>query len=60
MKTKEFVVMARVMIECDLTIKAESLEDAIAKARTLKELDFIDIKGEFMEGELHVKGVFEL
>lgn len=56
---KTFTVFARLNIECTLSIKAESLEDVIAQARTLKELDFINLKGDFLDGSMKIEGAME-
>jgi len=58
-KVKSFIVAARLNIECDTEIKAESLEDAIAQARKLSECDFVTIHGDYMDGDMDVTGVFE-
>ncbi len=56
---KVFTVMAKLEIECDLTIQAESLEDALEKSKGLKPLDFYEPKGSLMDDSLHIKGLFE-
>lgn len=56
---KSFNVMAKLQLECGIDVKAESLEDAIDKARQLKELDFVDMKGDFNDGSIKVFGVWE-
>lgn len=52
-------IMAKLEIECDITIQAESLEEALERSRELKPADFFDSKGELMDESLHIKGLFE-
>lgn len=40
-------------------IKADSLENALAQSRELKPDDFVDIKGDWIDGHLAVIGVME-
>ena len=58
-KLDAYTVMVKLKIECDLSIQAESLEDAIAKARDLHEDDFITTRGNLLDSDLHINGVFE-
>uniref|UniRef100_A0A6M3IHH1 Uncharacterized protein n=1 Tax=viral metagenome TaxID=1070528 RepID=A0A6M3IHH1_9ZZZZ len=51
MKTESYTVLARMTIDCEVDIMAESLEDAISKARELKEGDFLEFKGGFNNSE---------
>lgn len=41
-KDQEFVISAKFGVDLGLTIKATSLEDALAKSKTLKPGDFIN------------------
>jgi len=54
---KAFNVTARMIIVADISIKAASLEEAVAEAATLKEVDFISFKGEFDDGSIKIVGV---
>ena len=58
-RLKSFSVMAKVEIETSITIRAESLEDAVGKATNLKEADFVAIHGEFVGGEVKITGCYE-
>lgn len=58
-KVKSFNVTAKLNITCNIDIKAESLEDAIEQARTLGETDFVDILGDFIDGNMYVIGVYD-
>ena len=54
-----YTIMARLEIECDVTIQAENLETALEKSRELNPTDFYEPRGDVMEDSLHIKGLFE-
>ena len=56
---KSFTVMAKVTIDCDISIRAESLEDAVFESAKLKEKDFVEIRGNFNDGNLKITGCYE-
>jgi hypothetical protein len=58
-KLSSYSVYAKLTLEVSVSIKAESLADAVVQARELKELDFVDVLGEFCDGSLKVTGVLE-
>ncbi len=58
-KIKSFYVMAKLQIDCNITIKAASLEDAVEQSKKLKEKDFVTVLGEFNDGNLAIYGAFE-
>lgn len=58
-KNKTFHVNGRLALEVCIPIIAESLENAIEKSKSLKETDFVDILGDFNDGEMRVTGIFE-
>lgn len=41
----------------NIEIKAESLEDAVAKSKELKEEDFVEVLGEYADGNFEITGV---
>jgi hypothetical protein len=55
-KNKSFTVMAKLNITCCTIVNAPSLEEAIIRARELKEKDFVDI---YDYGDMEITGVFE-
>lgn len=60
-KKREFNVFARLDVLTSITVVAESLEDALAQARTLELGDFVDLTGDFIAGEgVILKGIDEL
>jgi hypothetical protein len=56
---KSFEIMAKVEVDCSITIDAASLEDALMKAKDLKEDDFVNIIGDWIDGSLDVYGVYK-
>jgi len=59
MQTQSYRIMVKVKIDCDVSIKATSLKDALEKAETMKPQDFIEAKGEIMDEGMHIIGLFE-
>jgi glutamate 5-kinase len=58
---REFSVLAHLDVMTSVTVNADSLEDALAQARSLKLEDFADLAGDFIDGKgVAIKGVDEL
>lgn len=58
---KRYTIVAKLEVEADVEITADSLEDAVAQARTLKVPDFVSFTGEFVDGkDVEIKGVWTL
>jgi len=55
---KTYYIMAKVTANVHLAIKAKSLEDALEQSEILKDDDFINVKGEWVDGEHEIIGVF--
>ncbi len=59
MKTQNtYQIVGKVTVSVVLDINAESLTDAIEKARQLKPTDFVKIKGEYSDGAYQLEGVW--
>ena len=58
-KTKIFTVLAKCYRDVSVKVKAESLEDAIVKAKELKDGDFVEIFGDYNDGSTEIYGVFQ-
>jgi len=58
-KMNSYTIMAKLELECDIEIKAESLLDALEKSEKLTANDFIEFNGQFLDGSLHIKGMIE-
>ena len=54
---KQFDVTGRLELMVQVTVKAESLEDALDQSRHLTTRHFVLFKGEFMDGSLAIIGV---
>ena len=54
---KQFDVTGRLELMVQVTIKAESLADALEQSRHLAEKHFVSFKGECMDGSLAITGV---
>ena len=58
-KNITYSVMAKLKLEVTVPVTAPSLEEAIAKARELKETDFVTIDGDYMDGDIKIIGLYE-
>ena len=54
---KKFDVTARMVLMVQHTIKAESFEDALLQSKSMTEIDFVDFKGDFIDGSIAITGV---
>lgn len=55
---EEFIITANLKLQVDITIRAESLEDAVQRSKELKVHDFVSIKGEYNDGVLKITGAY--
>ena len=51
-KVQVFTVSASIKVNCTIDIKAESLEDALEQAREMRVINFVDFKGEWIDGDI--------
>jgi hypothetical protein len=58
-KRKTYTIMARLVLDVDVEVSAESLDEALAKSKDLDVHDFADIKGGYNDGSMNITGVFE-
>lgn len=58
-KLYEFNVGFEILVCTSISIKAESLEDAVVRAKELKVVDVIEIPGEHLDSTIKVTGVYE-
>lgn len=58
-KKKTYYITAKLLLEVGINISADSLEDAVQQSKTLKELDFVKILGDYNDGNMKINGVFE-
>lgn len=62
MKQKEFTVMVILRLNIDLAVKADSLEDALEKAKNLAVEDVVDLNSieTVTDWDLEIDGVFKI
>lgn len=58
-RKKTYNVTAKLLLEVNIQISANSLEDAVNESKTLRETDFVKILGDYNNGDMKVNGVFE-
>jgi hypothetical protein len=56
---RQFTVSAQVHVETTYDIQADNLEDALAKARDLKLLDFVTLSGDYNDGRHDIVCIYE-
>ncbi len=58
-KPKSFQVWGELTLTVALPVSGDSLEDAMSRAKKFDVHDFVDINGEYMNGELRISGIHE-
>ena len=58
-KLKSFIVQAKCERIVGLEIQAKDLDEALAKAKELKDDDFVEVFGEYQDGNTHISGIYE-
>ena len=58
-KTEEYYITARLALEVNIAITASSLEDAVEKSKSLNVENFVEILGDYNDGEMRITGIFE-
>lgn len=56
---KAYTINVHVNLDTTVDVKAENLEEAIVKARELKMHDVVSFEGDFCDGDVTIKGVWE-
>jgi len=56
-KTEIYLVSARIVLETNVEVSAESLEDALQQSGSLKIDDFITINGDHIDSKTEITGV---
>jgi hypothetical protein len=57
-KRQEYMVYAKVVVDCAIPVAATSFEDALEQARDLKVLDFVEVLGEHNDSNHQITGVY--
>jgi adenosine deaminase len=58
-KQKDFEVQAKLELLVSVTVSAKNLDEAIEKSKGFRETDFVDILGDYMDGNFYISGVYE-
>lgn len=56
-KKQTFYINARIVLDTELKVQANSLEEALAFSKDLKLEDFIDLHGENVNNDVRITGV---
>ena len=56
---KSFGVWAECRRQVIVTIEAKDLDEAVVKSKTLKDDEFVEVVGEYADGETRIIGVLE-
>lgn len=56
---KSYIINADLKVVAGITIRAESMEDALMQSRKFRETEFITFKDEWIDGSLKITGIFE-
>lgn len=57
---KTYHVYAKLSVEAAVSVKAESLADALEQAGQLSDTDFVEFKDEFVDSDgVYIQGLFE-
>lgn len=55
---KKFTVSAVLNLNVTVDVTARSLEEALQKSKELKDHDFVEILGEYLDGSFEVTGIY--
>ena len=55
----KYNVTATLHLEVGLDVEAASLEEAVAKSKSLKESDFVTIHGDYNEGSIEITSAWK-
>ncbi len=58
-KIRDYEVQAKLTLYTSTTVSARSLEEATEKSKNLKEQDFVDFNGDYIDGNMRITGVYE-
>lgn len=59
-KLKRFMVQANCERTVSLEVLAKDLDEALVKAKELKDDDFVEVLGEYQDGNTHISGIYEV
>ncbi len=58
-KNKEFNVILKVVVETEISISADSYENALIKARELGVKDVVEFDTSFNDGSIEIGGIYD-
>jgi hypothetical protein len=58
-KRKSYEVQAILKLMITVSVDATSLEDAVARSKEMEETDFVDMHGDYIDGNMRISGVYE-
>lgn len=58
-KKKTFNIQVQVNVMTDITVTADSMEEALEFGRSQGVRDVVDFEGDYIDGDIKVTGVFE-
>lgn len=58
-KNKEFNVILKVVVETEISISADSYENALIKARELGVKDVVEFDTSFNDGSIEISGIYD-
>lgn len=56
---RDFEILAEIKVDTAITIKADSMEDALAQAKELEVDDFIEFREVHNDSVMGIRGVFD-
>jgi len=60
-RLKTYQISGRIQVDVDISVKAASLEEALKQSNDMDIHDFIEMKGDFIDGKLQeITGIFKL
>jgi hypothetical protein len=57
-KLKQFTVSAKLDLLVSVEVTARSLDEALEKSKSLKVQDFVDVDGDYLDGEMEITGIY--
>lgn len=58
-KERSYQIQAKLDLLVAIEVSAKSLEEALQKSSNLKETDFVEINGDYIDGNYRITGVYE-
>lgn len=57
-KQKSYQAQAKIRVLASVTVTAKDLDEALSKAKELRDEDFVEVLGEHLDGEFELSGVY--